>query len=66
MYSSKFMNVKQACEYLGVGRSTVLRLCRQHTHGFPAVLIGNRYQIDAELLSEWKANWYKGAFDINH
>ena len=64
MYETHFMNVKEACAFLGVGRNTMLRLCREHTHGFPAVRIGNRYQIDGALLCKWKADWYAGAFEI--
>ena len=64
MYSSKYLNVKEACAFLGVGRGTLLRLCRERPHQFPAVQIGRRYQIDADLLAKWKADWYAGAFRI--
>jgi DNA binding domain, excisionase family len=64
MYTAPYLNVKGACEYLGLGRATVLRLCRQRPHKFPAVKIGNRYQIDAGLLAKWKDDWYSGVFEI--
>lgn len=65
MYDNRFMNVKEACAFLGLGRNTLLRLCHDRPHKFPAVLVGNRYQMDTELLAKWKADWYAGAFDIN-
>lgn len=64
MYGAGCMNVKEACEYLGLGRNTLLRLCQEHTNGFPAVRVGNRWQIDRDLLSKWKSRWYAGDFEI--
>lgn len=64
MYNNKYMNLREACNYLGIGRSTALRLCQNQTAGFPAVKIGNRYQIDADMLETWKRDWYQGKFKI--
>lgn len=64
MYDRRYLNVKDACVFLGLGRNTLLRLCQEHVHGFPAVRIGNRWQIDAGLLDNWKSRWYAGDFEI--
>ena len=59
-----YLGVKQMQEFLGLGRNTVLRLCRNHVHGFPAVKVGNRYQADAEKLAQWKDEWFNAKFSI--
>ena len=59
-----YMNLKEACAFLGLGRNTCLRLCQEQTHGFPAVRIGNRYQIDGSRLEKWKTDWYDHKFEI--
>ena len=64
MYSMNYLRVQDACVYLGLGRNTVLRLCREHVNGFPAVRVGNRWQIDRDLLDKWKSRWYAGDFEI--
>jgi len=51
--------------FLGLGRNRTLRLCQEHTHNFPAVMVGNRYQADYEKLLKWKDDWYEGKFSIN-
>lgn len=60
----KYFGLQETCDFLGLGRSTVLRLCQKKVHGFPAVKVGNRWQIDAKLLSAWKVNWFEGKFEI--
>lgn len=65
MYNTIYLTVKDCCAFLGLGRNTVLRLCNEKPHGFPAVRVGaRRWQIDYELLKAWKADWFNGKFDI--
>jgi excisionase family DNA binding protein len=59
-----YLNTKEIAQFLGIGRDTVLLLCRERQHGFPAVRVGRRYQADKEKLREWKRAWYAGEFDI--
>lgn len=66
MYDSHiYMSVNDACNFLGIGRNICLRLCKEHTHGFPAVQVGRRYQIDADRLRQWKNDWYDHKFTIS-
>ena len=67
MYELKtptYMTLKEACEYLGVQRYTLLRLCQKRIHHFPAVKVGNRWQIDAGKLYKWREDWFEGKFEI--
>lgn len=43
MYECRFLNLKEMQTFLGLGRNRTLRLCQEHTHNFPAVMVGNRY-----------------------
>jgi len=45
------MTQKEACAWLKVSRSTLMRL-REYS-GLPAVLVGKRYRYDEEALSLW-------------
>ena len=65
MYDMNVLHVPDMCAFLGLGRNTVLRLCKEKVHGFPVVKVGQRYQADKELLATWKKDWYSGKFDIN-
>ena len=65
MYECRFLNLKEMQTCLGLGRNRTLRLCQEHTHNFPAVMVGNRYQADYEKLLKWKDDWYEGKFSIN-
>ena len=60
-----YLNKKQIASFLGIGISKANELCRKRPHNFPVVLIGNRYQADADMLAKWKEAWYMGEFDIN-
>ena len=60
----EYLGVTGMCQYLGLGRNTVLKLCQDRPNKFPVVRIGNRYQADAELLRKWRADWYAGKFEI--
>lgn len=60
----KYFSLAEACKYLGIGRNTGIRLCQERTNGFPVVKVGNRYQIDAAMLEDWKHDWYQGKFNI--
>ena len=60
----EYIGLKEACEYLGIGRSTMLRLCKTKPHGFPAVKVGNRWQFDFKMLTVWRMKWFEGAFEI--
>lgn len=64
MYDVTYLNLKEMQSFLGLGRNLVLRLCQEHTHNFPAVKVGNRYQADFEKLKRWKDDWYDGKFSI--
>lgn len=65
MYDTpEYIGVKEACDFLGLGRTSVLRLCSKKIHNFPAVKVGNRWQIDAKLLNAWRINWFEGKFEI--
>lgn len=65
MYDNpKYWGIADACTFLGLGRSTVLKLCQKRTHGFPAVKVGNRYQIDEAKLRVWREDWFAGKFDL--
>lgn len=64
MYDN-YLNTKQAQSFLGLGRNTVLRLCQERLHNFPAVKVGNTYHIDAERLKAWKDDWFDGKFSIS-
>jgi len=65
MYEANiYMNVTEACAFLGIGRNTCLRLCQEQVHSFPAVKVGRRYQIDADRLRQWKNDWYDHKFNI--
>lgn len=59
-----YLGVKEASAYLGIGRNTCLRLCQEATGNFPAVMVGRRYQIDADKLRAWKDDWYNHKFVI--
>ena len=59
-----YLTMPDICKYLGLGRNRVTQLCQDHTHGFPAVKVGNRWQADAELLALWRADWYAHKFVI--
>lgn len=64
MYSN-YLTLNEARAYLGIGKSLALKLCQEKPHGFPCVRIGKgRYQIDADLLAQWKADWFAGKFEI--
>ena len=65
MYECRFLNLKEMQTFLGLGRNRTLRLCQEHTHNCPAVMVGNRYQADYEKLLKWKDDWYEGKFSIN-
>ena len=65
MYECRFLNLKEMQTSLGLGRNRTLRLCQEHTHNFPAVMVGNRYQADYEKLLKWKDDWYEGKVSIN-
>lgn len=65
MYKREFLTVVQMMEYLGLGRNRVLRLCQEHTHNFPAVRVGNRYQSELSRLEQWYNDWYEGKFSID-
>lgn len=60
----KYLNTSEIAAYLGVGLSTAKRLCQLKPHGFPVVLVGNRYQADAALLEAWRQDWFSGKFTI--
>ena len=47
----KLMTQKEACEWLKVTRSTLLRLRKEA--GLPYVSMGTRLRYDEEALSEW-------------
>lgn len=64
MYSSSYVYIKDICAILGIGRNTALKLCQNRTHGFPAVKVGRRYQVDVNKLMHWKDEWDAGKFTI--
>ena len=59
-----YLTMNGMCMYLGLGRTRVQQLCQEHTHGFPAVKVGNRWQADAQKLSDWRDAWYAHEFEI--
>lgn len=63
-YTDYLRGVDEIGSFLGVGRGTALRLCREKPNGFPVVRVGKRYQADTKLLTQWKDDWYKGKFTI--
>ena len=64
MYQFVYLNVKEMCAFLGLGRGKVLELCKNRTNGFPVVKVGNRYRSDQEKLAAWRDRWYDGEFEI--
>lgn len=59
-----FLGTKDMQEFLGLGRNTVLRLCQERPHNFPAIRIGNRYQAELSNLRAWRDDLYSGKFSI--
>lgn len=47
----KLLNIKEICEYLGIGETKARELVRGH-HGF-GVQIGNRWYADKKQLDCW-------------
>lgn len=51
---SRFLNVSELAEYMGVGKAAAYELCRRQ--GFPAIRIGNSIRIPNTALQQWIAN----------
>ena len=64
MYEPDYLGLPEICTFLGIGRGTCLRLCKEKPHGFPVTRIGVRWQADAEKLSAWRDRMYSGEFEI--
>ena len=64
MYQYTYLGMKEAQAFLGLGRCTVLKLCKDKPGGFPVVRVGNRYQFDQDKLAAWRDRWYAGEFEI--
>lgn len=47
----KLLNIKEICEYLGIGKTKARELVRGH-NGF-GVRIGNRWYVDKKQLDRW-------------
>lgn len=49
--NKKLLNIKDVCEYLGIGETKARELVRGH-NGF-GVQIGNRWYADKDKLNQW-------------
>lgn len=59
-----FISSKEAAQLLGICVTKVQELCRSRYKGFPGMLDGNKYRINASLLPEWaKRVTEEGGFD---
>lgn len=47
----KLLNIKEICDYLGIGETKARELVRGH-NGF-GVQIGNRWYADKDKLNQW-------------
>ena len=50
-YNRKLLNLKEVCQYLGIGQTKARELVRGH-NGF-GVQIGNRWYADKTKLDKW-------------
>lgn len=51
MHNKRLLNIKETCEYLGIGQTKARELVRGH-NGF-GVQIGNRWYADKPKLDKW-------------
>lgn len=51
LYNRKLLNIKEVCQYLGIGQTKARELVRGR-NGF-GVQIGNRWYADKDKLDKW-------------
>ena len=51
MESKKTLNVRELCEYLGIGRATAYELV--NSEGFPSFRIGKKILVNVDALQAW-------------
>lgn len=56
--------VREISNFLGIGVRIGLRICQERPNDCPIIRLGNRYQADKALLTQWKNDWYLGKFTI--